>query len=236
MRPEGNGFTVIIPTYNERDVLATNAKRLMGFLDGMRAPYEIIIADNGSTDGTADVARALAGRSKNKMNAVVLRERGAGRAFKAAVGAARYDRIISLDADLTIDFRKFVPECLRLLRTNSIVVGSKTVGLQRRPFVRRFLSAGFIALVRLLLGMRLTDHSIGAKGYRRADVLPFMGDVDAGSFYVTALAYRISKAGKRIAEVPVSCDDNRPSRFSLPYETVYRLERLVVFWLREKLA
>lgn len=231
-----DGFTVILPTYNERAILAANAKRLMKFLGGLRAPYEIIIADNGSTDGTAGIARALSGRSRNKIKTVSLRERGVGRAFRAAVKAARYGSIVSLDADLTIDFRRFVPECLRLLRANSVVVGSKFAGSQRRPASRMLMSGVYIALARLLLGVGITDHSIGAKGYRRADILPFLGDVDAGSFYVTALAYRVSKAGKKIVEVPVYCDDRRPSRFSLPREVAYRLGRLVLFWLREKLA
>jgi glycosyltransferase involved in cell wall biosynthesis len=230
------GFSVIIPTYNEEKILAANVKRLMKFLDGLRKPYEIIVSDNGSTDRTTEIAKSLAGRHPKKVKLVRLAKRGVGYAFKAAVAAARYDKLISIDADLTVDYRSFIPECARLLRTSSMVVGSKFVGSQRRPASRMLMSGVYIALARLLLGVCITDHSIGAKGYIRSDIRPFLGDVDAGSFYVTAMAYRISKAGKRIVEIPVSCDDRRPSRFSLPHEVAYRLERLVLFWLREKLA
>jgi len=230
------GFSVIIPTYNEEKILATNVKRLAKFLAGLRAPYEIVISDNGSTDGTPGVASELAEKYGKKIKAIMLRERGVGRAFRAAALAARYGRLVSLDADLTIDFRKFVPECLRLLRANSIVIGSKVVGSQHRPLARRLLSGGYIALSRALLGTGISDHSIGAKGYRRKDVMRFMDDIDAGSFYVTALAYRMSKSGKQIAEIPVMCNDTRPSKFNLAHEAVYRFRSLLGFWLREMVA
>jgi len=232
----GPGVSVIIPVYNEEAIIGRNVTRLVSYMSGLKLPYEIIISDNGSTDRTAEISRRLVVEHPNRVRLVALAKRGVGRAFKAAAGAARYDDIVSLDADLTIDFCKFVPECVRLLRSNSMVVGSKTVGSQRRPLVRKLMSWTYIFLARRLLGLGITDHSIGAKGYRRADVLPFMADVDAGSFYVTAFAYRMLKAGKRIAEVPVYCADSRPSKFSLPYEAIYRLGRLVLFWLREKLA
>jgi hypothetical protein len=91
-------------------------------------------------------------------------------------------------------------------------------------------------MTRGLLGINLTDHSIGAKGYRRKDILPFMGDVDAGSFYVTALVYRVSKSGKRFTEIPVMCRDTRRSKFSLWREVLYRFHSLLMFWLRETIA
>ena len=201
-----------------------------------KQPYEIIVADNGSTDNTANIAEGLTKDFPKKVKLVSLPERGVGNAFKAAVKAARYDKLVSIDADLTIDFRSFIPECLKLLRTHSIVVGSKHAGKQSRPMLRMVLSTGFILMTRGLLGINLTDHSIGAKGYRRKDILPFMGDVDAGSFYVTALVYRVSKSGKRFTEIPVMCRDTRRSKFSLWREVLYRFHSLLMFWLRETIA
>jgi glycosyltransferase involved in cell wall biosynthesis len=232
----GPGVSVIIPVYNEEAIIGRNVTRLVSYMSGLKLPYEIIISDNGSTDRTAEISRRLVAEHPNRVRLVALAKRGVGHAFKAAAGAARYEKIISIDADLTVDYRSFIPECVRLLDTNSIVVGSKVVGSQRRPLTRKLLSAGFIALTHLMLGVRLTDHSIGAKGYRREDIMPFLSDVDRGSFYVTMLVYRISKAGKRYAEIPVVCKDTRKSKFSIGRETAYRFKRLVLFWLREKLA
>ncbi|MCX6820548.1 MAG: glycosyltransferase [Candidatus Aenigmarchaeota archaeon] len=229
------GISVIVPVYNEEKILSANIRKLARFLSGMRVKYEIIISDNGSTDRTDEIARRLVAESRGKVRLLTLANRGVGYAFKAAVAVARYDKLISIDADLTVDYRSFIPECAMLLGTNSIIIGSKTVGSQRRPLTRKLLSAGFIALTHLMLGIRLTDHSIGAKGYRRNDIMPFLSDIDRGSFYVTMLVYKISKAGKRYAEIPVVCDDRRKSKFSISKETLYRFKSLVSFWLREKL-
>lgn len=223
-----------MPTYNEEKILAANVRRLMKFLNRLRAPYEIIVSDNGSTDGTAKIANRLAEEFPKKVKLVRLPERGVGYAFKAAVKAARYDKLVSIDADLATDLG-FVRKCVRLLETHGIVVGSKIGGSQKRPLLRKILSGGFILLTRALLGIRLTDHSIGAKGYRRKDILPFMADVDAGSFYVTALVYRISKSGRSFVEIPVMCEDTRPSKFILWQEVFYRFNSLLMFWLREKI-
>jgi len=229
------GFSVIIPTYNEERIIAANARRLERFLGGLRTPYEIIIADNGSTDGTVKIAARLAEEFPKKVKLVRLPERGVGHAFRAAVKAARYEKLVSIDADLATDMG-FVRKCVRLLETHSIVIGSKISGSQKRPLLRKALSGGFITMTRLLLGLNLTDYSIGAKGYRRRDVLRFVGDIGAGSFYVTALAYRILKSGKPLAEIPVMCEDTRPSKFNLAHEVLYRFYSLLAFWLREKLA
>lgn len=229
------GISIIIPVYNEAAILGVNVRRLLSYMGRTRRPFELIISDNGSTDRTVKIARRLAAEHPKRVRLVTLAKRGVGYAFKTAAKAARYEKLISIDADLTVDYRSFIPECARLLETNSIVVGSKTVGSQRRPFTRKLLSAGFIALTRLMLGIRLTDHSIGAKGYRRKDILPFLSGIDSGSFYVTMLVYRISKAGKRYVEIPVVCDDRRKSKFSISRETAYRFKSLVSFWLRETL-
>ncbi|MCX6821054.1 MAG: glycosyltransferase, partial [Candidatus Aenigmarchaeota archaeon] len=161
------GISIIIPVYNEASILESNVRRLVSYMNRTRHPFELIISDNGSTDRTPDIAISLVARFPKKVRLVSLPGRGVGYAFKAAAKAARYDKLISIDADLTVDYRSFIPECARLLDSNSIVIGSKTVGSQRRPFTRKLLSTGFILLTRLMLGMRLTDHSIGAKGYRR---------------------------------------------------------------------
>lgn len=232
------GVSVIIPVYNEGRIIGASVRRLLSYMDSIRPkqPYEIIVVDNGSTDNTASIAEGLTKDFPKKVKLVSLPERGVGNAFKAAAKAARYDKLVSIDADLTIDFRSFIPKCLKLLRTHSIVVGSKHAGKQSRPMLRMVLSTGFILMTRGLLGVRLTDHSIGAKGYRRKDILPFMGDVDAGSFYVTALVYRVSKSGKRFTEIPVMCRDTRRSKFSLWREVLYRFHSLLMFWLRETIA
>lgn len=232
-----DNFSIIIPVYNEEKIIVKNTKRLVKFLNKLRTPYEIVICDNGSSDRTAEKGEMLQRRFPKKIKFIRVPERGVGNAFKKAVLAASYNNLISIDIDLAIDL-DFIPKCLALLRRYSIVLGSKSIGTQQRPMYRKILSNGFIFLVRVMLGLKYADYSIGAKGYRKNDIIDFVqnGEVDYGSFYVTSLSYHIIRSNKKVIEIPVVCNDTRRSRFNLLEEVGYRFKKLLKFWFKERIA
>jgi len=227
------GYSVLIPVYNEADILEEKLKELCGFLDKNAPDYSIIVCSNGSTDRTDEIGKSM----KNpRITFIAIPQRGVGRAFKAMVSAARTEKLVSIDVDLTSDL-KFIPEAVRLLDDYSIVIGSKRKGSQERKWYRLLISGVFTGLVKILLGLGHDDYSIGTKGWRRSDIVRYVEGIDYGSSYVIELIYYVErKEGKKVAEIPVYCNDNRGSKFNIVHEIFYRLKNLLTLWLRVRKA
>jgi glycosyltransferase involved in cell wall biosynthesis len=117
------GVSILIPLYNEEKILIANIEKLVEFLNGTNIPYEIILCDNGSTDKTPILAKKLESKFVKKVKFLSVPQRGVGLAFKEMVKNAFFNNLISLDADLSIDFRHFILSCLTSLKNNSMVIG-----------------------------------------------------------------------------------------------------------------
>jgi glycosyltransferase involved in cell wall biosynthesis len=224
-------LTFILPAYNEEAILAANVDRLRCYLkDREIVAYELLLVSNGSIDRTVEVAMASA-VGHTDLTVIELPQRGVGRAFKAGIARAQYDRVVCLDLDLTIDL-DFITAAAAALETADIIIGSKQTGGQQRSWVRRLASSTFIACTRALLGLRFTDYSIGAKAYRKGVIEPYLPLLADGSAYVLQIIAWEAWAGAPIAEVPVWCDDHRKSRFNLLHEGIYRFGYLLPLLLQ----
>lgn len=233
-RPNRAPLTIIIPAYNEEVIIAVNISRLRLFLQDRDIRwYEIIVASNGSTDRTVEIAEECA-LGHDDLQVIALDRRGVGRAFKEGVRRSQHDRLICLDLDLTIDLA-FIDSAEVLLENTDIVIGSKQTGAQQRSLIRRQASALFIACARYLLDLQFTDYSIGAKAYRKEAVKPYLPGLADGSAYVVQLITWAKRDGAVIREIPVWCEDLRKSRFNLPREGVYRFSSLFLLWLQERM-
>ncbi len=227
-----NNVTIVIPVYNEEEIIIKNTRKLLQFMDGLDTTYEIIIYSNGSTDSTVEKGKELEERFPEKVRFFHTDKRGVGIAFREAVKNSSYNNIISVDMDLSIDLN-FIPRCLNKLKNNSIVVGSKKIGTQHRSRFRLLASTIFIFLVKSLLGLNFHDYSIAAKGYRKRDIMDYLQRIDDGSSYVIEILYLAKKNGLKMTEIPVFCEDTRRSKFNIYAESVYRLKNLLSLWFRE---
>ncbi|MFH1055403.1 MAG: glycosyltransferase [Candidatus Altiarchaeota archaeon] len=226
-------YSILIPVYNEADILEVKVRELMDFLDMTCPGYMIIVCSNGSTDGTDKIGNGI---KHPNFRFLSISERGVGLAFKEMVRVAETEKLVSIDVDLTSDL-KFIPECVKLLDEYNLVIGSKRKGTQERKWYRTLISGVFIALVRALLSLRFEDYSIGTKGWRRSDILKYVDGIDYGSSYVIELIYYVvKKDGKKAVEIPVFCSDSRGSKFNLVHEIFYRLKNLLTLWLRVRNA
>jgi glycosyltransferase involved in cell wall biosynthesis len=223
-------FTIGIPVYDEEAILVPNTERLLAFLDGLGREYELIIGSNGSTDSTTTLGVDLS-RRFHHVTFFHVPERGVGIAFREFVKRARHPYLISVDMDLSVDL-SFITTALELLETHDIVVGSKKLGKQKRSTFRRLGSDSFLHAVRLLLGLTYDDYSIAAKAFRVDVLRRFVDRINTGSSYVLEICYLTKRAGGRIVQVPVSCEDWRASKFNLYHEAVYKYGHLVRLWLR----
>ncbi|MDZ7695549.1 MAG: glycosyltransferase [Deltaproteobacteria bacterium] len=96
-----DGLTIFIPVFNEEALLLSNTLHLRAYLEAMNRPYEIIIGSNGSTDRSVQIGRSLS-KKYPQIRLFHLSKKGVGMAFKEGVKRARYDRIITVDMDLSI--------------------------------------------------------------------------------------------------------------------------------------
>lgn len=214
-------LSVIIPVLNEEEIIETNTLRLSSFLESLGIKYEIIICDNGSVDSTGEKGAKL-----QNARFFSIPERGAvGWAFRESVKISKFDNIISLDMDLSSDLG-FIPRALELLGKNSMVVGSKKE-MQRRPLHRIIISSVYIAMASVLLGLNFNDYSMSSKAYRKKDIEKYADRLVRDSSYVIQIAYLLKKEGKGVTEIPVSCEDERKSRFSIKREVYGRFMDLM---------
>jgi putative flippase GtrA len=210
---------VVLPVYNEERDLAWSVRRLRAYLDD-RFPFDAVvtIADNASTDGTWDVATALA-ESLPGVRALHLDEKGRGRALRAAWTASTSEVVAYMDVDLSTDLDALLPLIAPLASGHSdIAIGSRLAAGSRvrRGPRREVISRIYNAILRCALGNRFTDAQCGFKALRAADarlLLPAV--IDNEWFFDTELLVLGERNGLRIHEVPVDWSDDPDSRVAL---------------------
>lgn len=231
---QSSGLSIFIPVFNEETLLENHILILSAYLETLVIPFEIIIVSNGSTDRTLIILESLEKRLPF-LRYFHLPQKGVGRAFAKGVVNARFDRIITVDMDLSIDL-SFIETAYHHLAHVHMVVGSKQTGNQKRSSLRKAGSALFIHCAKILLGITYTDYSIAAKAYRKETILPYLQNIDAHTFYVVLILFSAYHEGKHIVELPVACLDLRPSRFNLFHECLYKFSHLFMLCIKKRFS
>jgi glycosyltransferase involved in cell wall biosynthesis len=200
-------LSVIMPCYRLAGRAAANVETVRRLLDG-RVPFEIVPVDDGSDDGTADELRQAAQAFPDVVRPVVLpANAGKGDALKQGFGRSRGSHILLLDGDLDLD-PALLPGFFVVMRRRraDIVVGSKRHpgSAIDYPWRRRLASAVYYGIVRLLVGLPLTDTQTGMKLFRR-EALQWALErmlVKRFAFDVELLSIAHGR-GYRVAEAPI---------------------------------
>jgi glycosyltransferase involved in cell wall biosynthesis len=198
--------SLVIPVYNDRTALETAIPRSLRALEEIAPAFELIIAEDGSTDGTPDLVREKAA-SDPRIRLLHADERlGRGRALNRAFADARGWIVGYYDADLATDLRH-LGELLGAIRGGAdIATGSRLLPSSdvERTGEREVASRVYNALVRVILGSRIHDHQCGFKAFRRERILSLLPSVKATHwFWDTEVLVRGQRAGCRVAEFPV---------------------------------
>ena len=220
--------SIVIPVYNEEAILHAAVVDLRERLAPLDLCYEVLLAENGSRDGTVEVARAL-GEKYEQVRTLSIGAPNYGLALRAGIEAARAPLVICDEIDLCdTDFHARAVKLLAEDRAD-LVVGSKLVGgaEDERPWLRHAASMAYTSLLRLLLGFEGTDTH-GLKAFRRAALLPVVRACVADrDVFASELVIRAYRGGLRVLEIPVRVMEKRPPSINLLKRVPNVLENLV---------
>jgi len=210
---------IVVPVYNEQEILEDSIRRLHAYCSAnLEYDWQIVIADNASTDATLDVAGVLAG-DLERITVLHLQRKGRGRALRAAWSTSDADVLCYMDVDLSTDLRALPPLISALASGHSEVAigtrlapGSRVVRGRRRELISR----SYNRLLRVTLRARFSDAQCGFKAIRADAARRLLPQVaDQGWFFDTELLVCAQRQGMRIHEVAVDWIDDPDSRVDI---------------------
>ncbi len=218
---------VCLPTYNERDTLEPVVRALGRVFAEHSLAARVLVVDDGSPDGTGAIADRLA-RELPWVD-VLHRERkqGLGPAYLAAfrhVLRDRPDAVLEMDADLSHDPAD-VPRLVAATADADLAIGSRYVeggGVRNWGALRRALSRGGCLYARGILGFGVRDSTSGFRCFRREvlETLPLDQIATKGYAFQIETAYRATRAGFRVVEVPITFVDRESGRSKMSRRVV----------------
>ncbi|MEA2990640.1 MAG: hypothetical protein QOG83_3351 [Alphaproteobacteria bacterium] len=212
---------VTFPVLNEEDQLAASVERTIAFCKAKAmTDCEFCIADNGSTDRTEEIGRALAERHAN-VSYLRLGVRGFGLALKSAWAQTGADFVGYMDIDLATDLRHFkeVYDHVKRDAGYQLYLGSRLkagASVSKRTVLRGFTSRVFNGLLRLRVGVSFSDAMCGFKFIDRNlyNALIARFEFTDDWFFATQLAARAEWLGARVLDMPVTWTDQPDSHSS----------------------
>jgi glycosyltransferase involved in cell wall biosynthesis len=199
-------LTAVIPVYNDLTALRKAIPLSIDVLEGVTDRFEIVVAEDGSTDGSAEFVRDYEKRDPRVRLFHSDERLGRGRALNRAFRASTAPIVCYYDVDLATDMRHLSQLVEAIRNGAAMATGSRLLPESEivRSSGREFASRGYNLLVRTVLGSRLRDHQCGFKAFERSRLLPILGRVNAPHwFWDTEVLVRGQLAGYPVAELPV---------------------------------
>ncbi len=198
---------MVLPAYNEAAKIEKTVLVTAETLSKVTDRFEIIIAEDGSTDGTDRIASMLSKKYAYVIHLHSDERQGRGKALNRAFKAASGEVLCYIDVDLATDM-KYLDKLVRAISVDGydFATGSRIMPESdaKRPFKREFASRGYNHLVRLFLRSKLYDHQCGFKAFRRKALFEILDEVENQHwFWDTELLVRAQHKGYRVLEFPV---------------------------------
>ena len=207
---------IVIPVLNEERTLALTVGALREYLpSAISNPWRIVVADNGSEDGTLEIARRLS-EENSDVAWIRLEQRGRGRALRRAWLESDADLVSYMDVDLSTDLSAVAPMVKALEEGYDLAVGSrlaKGARVYRRTLKREVISRSYNLLIKGMFFSSFSDAQCGFKGLTRKAAQALVPNVkDTGWFFDTELLLLAEKRGFHIKDIPVSWTDDPDTR------------------------
>jgi glycosyltransferase involved in cell wall biosynthesis len=212
-------ISVVFPAYNEADALETAVEKVIKALNEFTCSYEILIAEDGSTDGTDKIAAILSERYSFVKHLHGEKRLGRGTALKKAFKKSNGETLIYMDVDLATDVGQ-IKFLVRAIEEEGydFAVGSRMLSESKveRNRTRQIASKSYNFLVRAVLDSKVKDHQCGFKAFRREALMQLLDEVTARHwFWDTELLVRAFRRGYTIKEVPVEWKSGRGTKVKL---------------------
>jgi glycosyltransferase involved in cell wall biosynthesis len=230
--------SVVFPAYNEVDYLEPAVEKVTKVLNAFVRSYEIIIAEDGSKDGTAEHAEALAQRYPYVKHIHGEKRLGRGTALNNAFRESSGRVLVYMDLDLATDL-KYLKPLVDALRVEGydFATGSRMLPESKveRSLSRSISSKSYNFLVRHMLGSKLRDHQCGFKAFKREPTLQLIEEVGARHwFWDTEILVRAARKGYKIKEIPVEWKSGRKTKVNLFKDSYNMGKQVFKLWWKFK--
>jgi len=228
-------ISVIIPAHNEASRIISSLKETIDTFDEFGCPYEIIVMDDGSSDGTYEKVLELSHEHKNVFVKKNWKNYGKGRAIKKGCRYASGDYIVFLDADMDLhpgQLQTFI-NIMRLDEAD-VVIGSKVHpnSIVNYPWHRKIVSRVYFFLVKILFGLPINDTQTGLKLFKAEVLKKVLPKILVKQFaYDLEILVNAHHLGYKITEAPVVLDSQREyGRIGVQAIRTTFLDTLAIFY------
>jgi glycosyltransferase involved in cell wall biosynthesis len=230
--------SVVFPAYNEVNGLARAVEKTTQALEEFTGSFELIIAEDGSTDGTDRVAAALAEQYPFVRHLHGEKRLGRGTALKNAFRESRGRSLVYMDVDLATNIEQ-LESLVNAVEAEGFdfATGSRLLSDSKvkRSRTRQITSKSYNFLVRAMLGSKLKDHQCGFKAFNREALMLLLDEVTARHwFWDTEVLVRAERKGYVIKEIPVDWKGQRETKVRLFHDSFSMGWQVVKLWWRLK--
>ncbi|HLY65043.1 MAG TPA: dolichyl-phosphate beta-glucosyltransferase [Chloroflexota bacterium] len=221
-------LSIVVPTYNEKERISASLERILEFMSKQSFPIELLVVDDGSSDGTADLVESLrSGEDCPPLSVLRNDHRGKAYAVRSGMLAAKGGFVLFSDADLSTPIEEVLRFLPYLEDDCDVVIGSREApGSERfdEPLTRHVMGRIFTRLVQLITGQHFEDTQCGFKAFSRRAAQDIFGRVQLYgpnspvikrskvTGFDVELLFLAKKLGMRVREVPVRWYYSRGSK------------------------
>lgn len=232
--------SVVLPAYNEVDYLQPAVEKIIQTLNQFTDSYEVIIAEDGSTDGTAEHAEEIARKTPGVRHIHREKRLGRGTALNNAFKQSNGEVLVYMDLDLATDLNYLRPLVEAItVEGYDFSTGSRMLAESKaeRTFSRSLSSKTYNFLVRHMLGSKLRDHQCGFKAFKREPLMLLLDKVEATHwFWDTEIMVRAYKQGFKVKEIAVEWKSGKHTKVNLFKDSWNMFWQIMRLWWKLKIT
>jgi glycosyltransferase involved in cell wall biosynthesis len=221
--PQAPSVSIVIPAYNEEEGLAADVAAVQAVMAEAGLAYELIVVDDGSEDGTGEIAEKLTGVRLVRH----ARNRGYGAALKTGIRHARGDIIVITDADGTYP-PKHIPDLLADMERADMAVGARTGEVVKVPFFRKPAKWFLTRLAGYLAESDIPDLNSGLRAFRRSHALRFWSILPSSFSFTTTITLAMLCNGMDVFYRPIDYRERKGKSKIRPLRDTYNFLLLVI--------
>ena len=225
--------SLVFPAYNEAKGIGRAVEAALAELRKESTSFEIIIAEDGSNDGTSGEADRLAATHPEVLHLHSFERLGRGKALNIAFKKSKGSILIYMDVDLASDITQLRTLIDSIKGGADLATGSRMIPGSRvkRSFRRKFASWWYNALIRILFRTPVHDHQCGFKAFKRESLMKYIDEVeDTHWFWDTEVLIRAARRGLNIVEIPVEWSEGPGTKVKILRDSYRMGSKAIHLW------